>query len=118
MKPVYITTFLTCSLFFAWLQYSQGHLSANSSGSPIGHTGSPFDGRTCTSCHAGPAAEAKAGWITSDIPADGYVAGSTYTLTATASRAGSNKFGFQIAAYTSSGGQAGTLKAVERGCYF
>jgi len=112
MKPLYIITFLLCSLALSWLQYSYEHLSANNSGAPIGNTGSPFDGRTCTSCHAGPAAEAQAGWITSDIPADGYVAGETYTLTASASRAGSNKYGFQVAVYTASGAQAGTLKAV------
>jgi hypothetical protein len=112
MKFSYIISFITIPLLFALLHYSQENLSANSSGSPIGHTGSPFDGRSCTSCHAGPAPEAKAGWITSNIPADGYVAGETYTLTATASRDGSSKFGFQVAAYTASGSQAGTLKTV------
>ncbi len=67
-------------------------------GSPGGKTGSPGDGgTTCTQCHSGTAQQAS-GWITSDIPATGYVPGQTYTITATATHNGAQLFGFEVTA--------------------
>lgn len=69
----------------------------SSGGSPGGKTGSPADGATCTQCHSG-TANAVEGWITSDIPATGYMLGETYTITATGSHEAVVKFGFEVTA--------------------
>lgn len=83
---------------------------ANNTGAPAGTTGSPGDGVNCTTsgCHAG-TASTQAGLITSDIPGTGYVAGQTYTITASITTAGRTKFGFQISAQNPSGSQLGTI---------
>lgn len=78
------------------------------SGAPAGYTGSPGDGHHCTSCHNGSAATVT-GWITSNIPAQGYTAGSTYTITVTVSGTG-NK-GFEVSPQNASGTQLGVLAA-------
>ncbi len=78
------------------------------SGSPAGYTGSPGDGQHCQSCHGGNNSTVN-GWITSNIPAQGYTPGATYTITATAS--GSGKKGFEISPQSPSGAQLGTLAA-------
>jgi hypothetical protein len=77
-------------------------------GSPGGYTGSPGDGHNCSisNCHGG-SASSVTGWITSNIPAEGYTPGSTYTITATAT--GSGKKGFEISPQTVSGTLLGTL---------
>lgn len=83
-------------------------LLARSSGSPGGKTGSPGDGGTCTQCHSS-TLEAKEGWISSDIPVDGYLAGETYTITLAAEQTGINRFGFELTAEDASGAKVGTF---------
>ena len=78
----------------------------NSTGAPPGNTNSPGDGQNCTHCMGG-TATAVSGWITSDIPASGYVPGSTYTITATGTGAG-NK-GFEISPQDLAGNLIGIL---------
>lgn len=78
------------------------------SGSPAGYTGSPGDGKNCTQCHNG-SASTVTGWITSNIPASGYTAGSTYTITVTVS--GSGAKGFEVSPQNPSGTLLGTLTA-------
>ncbi len=77
-------------------------------GSPAGYTGSPGDGVHCTSCHGGSASTVN-GWLTSTIPASGYVAGTVYTITATVS--GTGKKGFEVSPQNASGAQLGILAA-------
>ncbi len=79
-----------------------------SGGSPGGKTGSPADGATCTQCHAGTASPVE-GWISSDIPATGYMPGETYTITATGTHSGVNKFGFEVTAEDNSDVKTGTF---------
>jgi hypothetical protein len=80
------------------------------SGPPAGYSGDPAsDGRDCSSCHSGPEVQSQAGWITSDIPAEGYLPGSTYTITATAKGTGHTKFGFQVSPQDTLGNVLGTL---------
>lgn len=67
----------------------------NPNGAPAGMTGSPGDGDNCTSCHGG-TATTTASLITSNIPASGYIPGTTYTITATNSLTGSGKMGFEV----------------------
>jgi len=62
-------------------------------------TSSPLDGQNCTSCHASIAITAT-GWITTNIPAEGYTPGETYTITATGTHTGVGKMGFQLTAET------------------
>ena len=78
-----------------------------SGGSPGGKTGSPIDGGNCTDCHTG-TPNTSQGWITTNIPADGYIPGQTYTVTATGTHAGVVKFGFELTAEDESG-KSGTM---------
>lgn len=84
---------------------------SNTSGAPAGRTGSPSDGQTCTSsgCHSGTASVSPTQIITSNIPTSGYVPGQTYTITATVSQSGINKFGFQISPQAVNGQLLGSL---------
>ena len=79
-------------------------------GSPGGRTGSPGDnGNTCTGCHTGAANNAFA-WITTNVPASGYVGGETYTITATGTHVGVVLFGFELTVEDSQGNKVGTLQ--------
>ena len=77
-------------------------------GSPGGYTGSPGDGKNCTQCHGG-ASALVTNWITSDVPATGYVPGSVYNITVTVT--GSGKKGFEVSPQTPAGALVGTLTA-------
>lgn len=78
-------------------------------GSPGGKTGSPGDGgATCTQCHGG-SATFQEGWITSDIPVDGYMPGETYTITATGTHAGVGRFGFELTSEDATNTKVGTI---------
>src|SRR5262245_52311392 len=108
------STFLIVFVFVmaGWIAWDSFHNEATSyvSGAPAGRTGSPGDNfTTCTYCHSGPAATSQSGWITSNIGASGYVPGSIYTITATATRPGHVKFGFEISPQNPTGGYLGTL---------
>jgi len=81
---------------------------AHPSGAPAGYTGSPGDTHHCQSCHGGSVATV-ANWITSNIPATGYVAGTVYTITATVT--GTGKKGFEVSPQNGSGTQLGILAA-------
>lgn len=89
--------------------YNGNQLMSYSTGAPAGYTGSPFDAKTCKSCHAGPAAIVQAGWITSNVSDSGYVPGTTYTITATITRPGHSKFGFEASPQSNTGALLGTL---------
>ena len=75
--------------------------------SPYYYTGSPGDGHSCSSCHGN--ASTVSGWITSTIPAAGYVPGTVYQVTATNTISGSGKYGFEVSPQTTSGTLLGTL---------
>jgi len=81
---------------------------AHSNGAPAGNTGSPGDGQNCTSCHGGSAVNVS-GWITTNVPTQGYTAGSTYTITVVAT--GTGKKGFEVSPQSVTGTQLGTLAA-------
>jgi len=76
-------------------------LYANSGGSQGGYTGSPGDGgNTCVGCHSGSDVINQAGWVTSDIPPEGYTPGMQYTITVTGNHENVQKFGFELTAET------------------
>ncbi len=79
-------------------------------GADPGYSGSPADGATCANanCH-NTTATASAGWIASNIPVTGYVPGTTYTITATATQAALVRYGFEISPQNTAGNLIGTM---------
>jgi hypothetical protein len=75
-------------------------------GAPAGHSGSPGDGNNCTACHGG-SAQQKSGFISTDIPMTGYVAGETYSITVT--NTGTGNKGFQLTAQKQNGDALGSF---------
>lgn len=90
-------------------------LYSYSSGSPGGKSGSTGDGgSTCTDCHAG-TAQSQLGWITTNIPAEGFIPSETYTIVATGTHSGVAKFGFELTAENAFGDKTGDLSITEPG---
>lgn len=80
-------------------------------GAPPGMTGSPGDnGQNCTSCHGGTAINV-AGWISSNIPASGYIPGNTYQIVATNNLTNNGKYGFEVTAEDAGASKVGVLTA-------
>ncbi len=77
--------------------------------SPYYYTGSPGDGHNCSQCHG--TASTVSGWITSNIPASGYVPGTAYLITATNTISGSGRYGFEVSPQNATGTLLGTLAA-------
>lgn len=78
-------------------------------GTDPGYTGSPGDSsKNCTTCHGG-VATPKDGWITSNIPDEGYTPGQTYTIKATNTAMGSTRFGFEVSPQKLNGDLMGTM---------
>jgi hypothetical protein len=90
--------------------FASGYTLMTPTGAPAAKTGSPGDGSNCTECHGG-TATTTAGQITSNIPASGYVPGTTYQITATNPLTGSGKMGFEVSPQNVAGTQLGTLVA-------
>lgn len=89
---------------------SSGYTIMYPTGAPAAKTGSPGDGANCTECHGG-TPTTTAGQITSNIPASGYVPGTTYQITATNPLTNSGKMGFEVSPQNVAGAQKGTLVA-------
>src|SRR5689334_114569 len=100
-------------LLFILIDAVNNSSHSSSGGAPAGRTGSPGDGNlTCalSGCHLpGPTPATMTGWITSNVPASGYVPGNTYTITATATRPNHVRFGFEISPQNSIGTLLGSL---------
>jgi hypothetical protein len=113
MKKTFIISliFLAAIVIMAFTHSGENPwLLKNTSGPPAGYAGDPAGGnRNCTFCHTGNPAAFEAGWITSNIPAGGYIPGETYTITATAVGTSISKFGFQISPQSTSGEFRGTI---------
>lgn len=78
-------------------------------GTEPGYTGSPGDSlKNCTVCHGGTAVNVQ-GWISSNIPATGFVPGTTYTIRAVNTLIGHNRFGFSISPQALDGKLLGTM---------
>lgn len=107
-KPIYLLAIPLLAGIILLLSSYGGDECDYPSGSPAGYTNSPGDGKNCTQCHGGSASPVT-GWITSDIPAEGYTAGTTYNLTVTVS--GSGHKGFEVSPQNTAGDQLGTLIA-------
>lgn len=84
-------------------------------GTEPGYTGSPGDGfKNCTACHGGTPANVE-GWITSNIPAEGWKPGQTYTITATNTEEGATRFGFSVSPQNVNGDLLGEIIITDTG---
>lgn len=84
-------------------------LISSPDGAVSGVANDPLGGSVnCTDCHSGNA-YIRNGWITSNIPSNGYAPNTTYTITATMFSANRTKFGFEISPQNSAGIKLGTL---------
>ena len=108
-KITILTVIIVTAIAYAVVNKNANNAFSSSSGSPGGYTNSPGDGKNCTNCHGG-SASAVTGWITSNIPVAGYVAGTSYTVSCTATGASVNK-GFEITAESSTHAKVGTYTA-------
>lgn len=107
MKNI-ITTFVIAAAGLIVLGAADIRLGKRDGTEP-GHTGSPGDSlKNCTVCHGGTAIPVE-GWITSNIPATGYVPGQTYHIKATNTEHGGTRFGFQVSPQALDGTLLGTL---------
>jgi hypothetical protein len=95
-------------LIFLLLIYGFGGQSKWPGGSPGGYTGSPGDGRDCTQCHGGSASQVL-GWISANIPEEGYIPGETYNITIHVSGTGDK--GFEVSPQDLQGNLLGSLQA-------
>src|SRR3954468_3464763 len=103
---IYTKTIIAAAFIAAGTVSVSEYLSpalGNGTGAPASRTGSPFDAGNCTFCHTGSAATTLPGLITSTVPASGYIPGTTYTITATISVTGINKYGFEISPQSATG---------------
>ena len=83
-------------------------LFSYANGSPGGKSGSIGDGGDdCTGCHAG-SPQGVTGWITTNIPDEGFTPGQTYVITATGMHDGVVKFGFEMTSEDNVGGKVGS----------
>lgn len=90
------------------LIYGFGGGSKWPGGSPGGYTGSPGDGKDCTQCHGGTASTVL-GWISSNIPDEGYIPGDTYIINIHIT--GSGDKGFEVSPQDLGGNLIGSLTA-------
>lgn len=104
IKPILIIPVFL--LIWIIIQAFGGSDLKNPTGAPAGFTGSPGDRQNCTVCHGG-TANPVADLITSNIPPEGYIAGSTYEITITVP--GSGRKGFQVSPQNTDGALLGTL---------
>ena len=121
MKKIFTTISILMAVVSASVvltSWNDDDQTLNSSGAPVdvngkGYSGDPFGGNLdCTTCHNDGSASNRTGMITSNIPGTGYVAGNTYTITATVVEAGITKFGFQCTPQNASGTLLGTLTPI------
>lgn len=108
MNPLRLAFFAVIFFMTTLLVLSFGDDYKYAGGSPAGYTGSPYDNKDCKQCHGGTVSNAE-GYITSDIPAEGYLSGQTYTITV--SVPGSGKKGFLVSPHDLQGNLLGTLIA-------
>ena len=91
-----ILTLLSLIIILSILSYPE-NINGNTSGSPGAKTNSPIDGNNCTVCHTGTINSGPGEVIiSSNIPTTGYIPGQVYTITASVTESGKNKFGFEM----------------------
>lgn len=104
-------TFIAIILFTLGLTHS---IISSPDGAPSGYAYDKASNyRSCaySGCHSGTAvfADTTIAKITSNIPSTGYIPGQTYTFTATVTKPGYSRFGFQASPQDSLGNYKGTM---------
>ncbi|OFY62513.1 MAG: hypothetical protein A3H98_13180 [Bacteroidetes bacterium RIFCSPLOWO2_02_FULL_36_8] len=107
MNKKLLFTLSACVIIIIFSTVREIH--SNGTGAPEGYSGAPGGNGNCTGCHEEGSGSDQPGWITSNIPVTGYLPDSTYTLTATATKVGEPKFGFEIRPYSTDAAKEGTL---------
>lgn len=110
MKSKIVAASLLTVAGLMMITLSGNDVMSDDAGAPAMVTGSPFDGQTCakSNCHTGNTVTATPGIISSNIPASGYVPGSTYTINATLNQTGNSCWGFEISPQSLTGTLLGT----------
>src|SRR4030095_3506237 len=116
MKRIIQLIALSIICFVIFEQVNEDRAYSNIAGAVAKVTGSPFDvsGQTCSqaNCHSG-GATPLTDIITSNVPAAGYVPGTTYTVTVTASDPNKTRFGFEVTSQNSTGVFVGTINITD-----
>jgi hypothetical protein len=109
MKKKFIALFAIVAT--ALLIFSSTSTIGYLTGAPSGKANDPSSGNsTCTSCHSGTATiNTTVANITTNIPATGYVPGTTYTITSNVVYAGKTRFGFEVSPQNTAGVQKGSI---------
>ena len=114
----YLLAFSFCVVVFITYHSGRRYVHGNSFGAPFisgrGFTNSPFDGRACNAagCHTGTLNSGPGTVeISTDIPGEGYRAGTTYNITATIIQNNIKKFGFQMTSEDDNHNKAGRFIA-------
>jgi hypothetical protein len=109
MKKIFTSLVLSCSLVFFLASFSGGD-GKYPSGAPAGYTNSPHDGQDCSvsSCHGGSSTQVT-NYITTNVPADGYVPGTTYNITVTVPGTNGDRKGFEVSPQNTAGTILGTV---------
>ncbi len=112
LKPFTLVVLSVLSVFWIYDSATQPAHS-NVQGAPAGHTGAPGE-QTCakSTCHDTNGEIDKMDLISSDIPAEGYTPGTTYTIMATIDSMGVDEFGFQITAVDENDDFTGTFATI------
>lgn len=110
MKNFYLKTICAVAAILIIIVVNK-QVSSSGSGAPAGYAGDPSNGtKTCaTSCHTGAQVINMPGLITSNIPAQGYTPGNTYTVTGIIAMPGHAEFGFQVSPQDATGNLMGSL---------
>lgn len=112
MKKLIFTILFTISALIVLESFGTVGLGKKDGTEP-GYTGSPGDSlKNCTVCHGG-AAYSVEGWITSNIPSNGYIPGATYIITAKNKAFSHNRFGFSISPQNIDGKLLGTMLVID-----
>jgi len=94
MKNTLLTMIGVFCAIIMLASFDEGALGKRRDGTDAGYTGSPGDSlKNCTACHGG-AAMTVEGWVTSNVPAEGYTPGQRYRIRARNLYLGHTRFGF------------------------
>ena len=116
MKKLINALFIAGSLFLLLQSFDfDGGSKRRRDGTAPGYTGSPGDSfKNCTACHGGIAVNVD-GWIVSNIPSSGWEPGKRYTITATNTKMGATRFGFQVSPQAYNGTLLGEMIVTDTG---
>jgi len=102
-KITILTAILSIVVILFYVNMAHSHTNGSQG---FGYTGSPGDGKNCSTCHA--SATTATSFITTNIPSGGYTGGASYTITC---KPASGSCGFEITCEKSGGTKEGTFSS-------